>query len=181
MNRWLKALGCFLVLLFGQSQAGLAVEEINKAVRVAALDSPDGPPPCGQDNICNLAACPNDPDCPDSPNGSSGNTNPPATTLGLTGTPSPTGLSGFSGSKFTRGTATSTNTAVFAILSRERSDNPCYVAIGTENVNNAALDTTPTPEIDLCGSKGPTSSTLHADYLDTNAGGGDNRVFVSGV
>ena len=30
----------------------------------AAADSIDGPPPCGQDNICNLAACSLDPDCP---------------------------------------------------------------------------------------------------------------------
>jgi|GEM_PF-6081264 len=39
MNRWLKTLGCFLVLLFGQSQAGLPVYEINKAVRLAALEA----------------------------------------------------------------------------------------------------------------------------------------------
>jgi hypothetical protein len=33
-------------------------------ISVAALDSPDGPPPCGQDGVCNLAACSQDPDCP---------------------------------------------------------------------------------------------------------------------
>jgi hypothetical protein len=33
-------------------------------ISVAALDSPDGPPPCGQDGVCNLAACWQDPDCP---------------------------------------------------------------------------------------------------------------------
>lgn len=32
--------------------------------RIAALDGIDGPPPCGSDGKCNLAACSNDPDCP---------------------------------------------------------------------------------------------------------------------
>jgi hypothetical protein len=33
-------------------------------IYLAAMDSLDGSPPCGQDNVCNLAVCPNDPDCP---------------------------------------------------------------------------------------------------------------------
>jgi hypothetical protein len=33
-------------------------------LRLAALDTPGGPPPCGADGICNLAACRSDPDCP---------------------------------------------------------------------------------------------------------------------
>ncbi len=33
-------------------------------VQLAALDSPDGPPPCGLDNVCNFSVCSNDPDCP---------------------------------------------------------------------------------------------------------------------
>lgn len=33
-------------------------------IYLAALDSIDGPPPCGKDNLCNFAVCPNDPDCP---------------------------------------------------------------------------------------------------------------------
>ena len=33
-------------------------------IRLAALDSPDGPPPCGLDNVCNFSVCSNDPDCP---------------------------------------------------------------------------------------------------------------------
>jgi hypothetical protein len=31
---------------------------------LAAMDTPNGPPPCGSDGICNLAACSQDPDCP---------------------------------------------------------------------------------------------------------------------
>jgi hypothetical protein len=41
-------------LLFGPSQLTLA-----------AVDGEGGPPPCGKDGICNLAACAKDPDCPD--------------------------------------------------------------------------------------------------------------------
>ncbi|MDR4494632.1 MAG: hypothetical protein AB7P17_12230 [Nitrospirales bacterium] len=33
-------------------------------MRLAALDSPDGPPPCGLDNVCNFSVCSSDPDCP---------------------------------------------------------------------------------------------------------------------
>jgi hypothetical protein len=171
MSYLLKTLIYFLIFLFGQSQAGLATGPVG----------PDGEFDCSKDGICRVNECraTPDPDC-ELPTGSSGNTNPPAT-LGLTGQPSATGISGFAGSKFTRGSANSTDMAVYAILSRERSNKPCYVAVGAENVNNAALDSTPTPEIDLCGPKGPTSSTLHADYLDTNAGGSNDKVFVSGV
>jgi hypothetical protein len=31
---------------------------------MAALDSPEGPPPCGSDGMCNIGACAKDPDCP---------------------------------------------------------------------------------------------------------------------
>ncbi|GJL62977.1 MAG: hypothetical protein NPIRA04_16310 [Nitrospirales bacterium] len=34
-------------------------------IRLVALDSVDGPPPCGKDGYCNLNACSADPDCPD--------------------------------------------------------------------------------------------------------------------
>ena len=33
-------------------------------IYLAALDTPDGPPPCGKDGVCNLAVCSSDPDCP---------------------------------------------------------------------------------------------------------------------
>lgn len=38
--------------------------QIRETIHLAALDNPEGPPPCGRDNFCNLAVCPNDPDCP---------------------------------------------------------------------------------------------------------------------
>jgi hypothetical protein len=34
-------------------------------VRLAALDGLNGPAPCGKDNVCNIAACKQDPDCPE--------------------------------------------------------------------------------------------------------------------
>lgn len=47
-----------LLLTFSLAQRGVAMQ-------LAALDGLDGaPPPCGQDNICNAAACAHDPDCP---------------------------------------------------------------------------------------------------------------------
>jgi hypothetical protein len=36
----------------------------SSGVSLAALDTPQGPPPCGRDGMCNLAACNQDPDCP---------------------------------------------------------------------------------------------------------------------
>lgn len=104
---------------------------------------------------------------------------PAGAALELTGEPRSSGISGFPGSKFTRGNANSTGMAVAGIYSRERRDNPCYVAVFTEDIDNAASDGT--PDIDLCGGNGPTSGPLAAVYLDTNAGGGNDRVFVTGV
>lgn len=79
MNYGLKVTFCIAVFLLGYSSASLKAEETNKAVWVAAVDSLDGPPPCGQDKICNLAVCPNDPDCPKNLPGNtdSGNTDSP--------------------------------------------------------------------------------------------------------
>jgi hypothetical protein len=103
---------------------------------------------------------------------------PPAF-AGTTGPVTLTAVSGVPGSVYTLGTPTSSVNAVYALLSRERSDDPCHFAIGTENVNTATLDSAPTEN--LCGPNGPTSSTLHADYLDVNAGGLGDHDFVSGV
>ena len=36
----------------------------SSGVSLAAVDTPEGPPPCGSDGICNLAVCDQDPDCP---------------------------------------------------------------------------------------------------------------------
>jgi hypothetical protein len=170
MKYWSKITIGSVILLFGHSHAGFAVPVLEDDHSVS----------CGLDDVCH-DECGHDPDCPGVLDPPPEDTDSPVTEVVLTGQPSLTGVSGIAGSRYTRGNANSTNTAVFAILSNERSNHPCYVAVGTENVNNAALDTLPVPEVDLCGTNGATSSTLHADYLDTNAGGGDDRVFVSGV
>jgi hypothetical protein len=70
---------------------------------------------------------------------------------------------------------------VDAILSAERSDEPCYVSVGTEDVNDATHDSV--SEHDLCGpqSYNPNGTMLHADFLDVDAGGIDDHVFVNGV
>ncbi len=39
-------------------------DQIPEPIQLAAMDNPEGPPPCGRDNFCNVAVCPNDPDCP---------------------------------------------------------------------------------------------------------------------
>jgi hypothetical protein len=53
------------LLALGMSLPCLAAADVGSLLQLAALDSIDGEPPsCGQDNICNLAACASDPDCP---------------------------------------------------------------------------------------------------------------------
>jgi hypothetical protein len=139
-------------------------------------DPDDFPPDCGEDGICRINECTNDPDCdlPDPPDP------PDPVTYSLTGSVTVTAVSGFVGADVhTLGSENSTQRAVYAILSLERNNDPCYVAIGTEDVNNESIDTAPL--IDHCGSSGPTSSYLHADYLDTDAGGSDDHVFIKGV
>jgi len=97
--------------------------------------------------------------------------------VALTGEPSSTGISGFPGSKFTLGDADSGSRALVGVLSRERSDNPCEVSVGWEDVNQSSANDAITKA--LCGSKGATSSTMGGTYANT--GGTANRVFVSGV
>lgn len=43
---------------------GLLLLVASSGVSLAAMGDDDGPPPCGSDGMCNLAACSNDPDCP---------------------------------------------------------------------------------------------------------------------
>ena len=101
-------------------------------------------------------------------------------TWSLTGSVTPTTVTGVSGSDVhTLGDPDSTQTAIYAVLSRERSDEPCYVAVGAENLNDETIDSVPVK--DHCGEKGPKSSTLHADFLDVNAGGADDHIFIRGV
>lgn len=98
-------------------------------------------------------------------------------TVELTGEPSSTGISGFPGSKFTLGNAGSGSRALVGVLSRERSDKPCEVSVGWEDVNQSSTNDAITK--DLCGKKSATSSTMGGTYANT--GGTANRVFVSGV
>lgn len=95
----------------------------------------------------------------------------------LTGDPSSSGISGFPGSKFTLGDADSSSRALVGVLSRERSDKPCLVSIGWEDVNQFSTNNAVTK--DLCGGKGATSGTMGATYANT--GGMANRVFITGA
>jgi hypothetical protein len=55
-----------LVLCAFFLQASFVLAEGNSQfpILLAAKDSLDGPPPCGSDGVCNMAACKADPDCP---------------------------------------------------------------------------------------------------------------------
>jgi hypothetical protein len=136
MNYWLKTSICFLILLFGQIQAGLT-EEINKFVQIAALDSPNGPPPCGSDGVCNLAACPNDPDCPKNLPGNTNSSTSPEGTASvqhLLNKSVPTATSGKAPTNKTLTKAASENDAVYAVTIGEDSDDPCYMEIKYRDV-----------------------------------------------
>ncbi|HEX3127069.1 MAG TPA: hypothetical protein VH394_07045 [Thermoanaerobaculia bacterium] len=91
----------------------------------------------------------------------------------LTGDPFSTGLSGFPGSKFTLGDPDSSSRALVAVLSRERSDEPCFVSVGWEDVNQSSTNDAITK--DLCGGNGPSSGTMGGTY------GPADRVFITGV
>ncbi|MDH4195387.1 MAG: hypothetical protein OEV70_14700 [Nitrospirota bacterium] len=47
-----------------QGEHAVIQAQMSGSIYLAAMDSLDGPPPCEKDNVCNLAVCPNDPDCP---------------------------------------------------------------------------------------------------------------------
>lgn len=98
-------------------------------------------------------------------------------TVELTGEPSSSGISGFPGSKFTLGDSDSSSRALVGVLSRERSDEPCSVSVGWEDVNQFGTNDAVTK--DLCGNKGPNSGTMGATYANT--GGTANRVFITGA
>lgn len=95
----------------------------------------------------------------------------------LSGTVTTTAVSGFQGTPFTVGDADSATHAVYGISSEERNDNPCFVAVKKENVNNSSAQTSPSK--DLCGSNGPTSSELYVDYGNSDATG--EHTFVTGI
>lgn len=95
----------------------------------------------------------------------------------LTGTPSSTEVSGYKGSTFTLGDADSDERALVGVLSRERSDKPCEVSVGWEDVNKSSINDAITK--DLCGGNGATSGTMGGTYANT--GGTANRVFLTGL
>lgn len=82
------------------------------------------------------------------------------TRLSLTGSVTPTGISGFGGTPFTVGHPESTQ-AVYGVWSVERNDKPCYVGALTEDINNSKDIT---GEIkSLCGNN-PTSNEMKVQF-----------------
>jgi hypothetical protein len=181
MNYVFQTSTCALLLLLTHCRSSFVEMDTSATTQQSlATSTSDDPPDCSADGICRITQCDNDPDCSDLSDGDHNDHPAPAATWALTGSISHTSISGFAGTEVhTLGVANSDVNAVYALLSRERSDDPCYFAIGTENVNNAALDAAPI--VDLCGSNGPTSSYLHADYLDIDAAGSGDHNFISGV
>lgn len=87
-----------------------------------------------------------------------------------------TRVSGFQGSDTTL-KETKSGHAMYGISSWERKDQPCYVKLWTEDVNDAADDKG--GEIkDRCGGS-PTSKEMRAQFSD--AGLNEQRIFVSGI
>jgi hypothetical protein len=95
----------------------------------------------------------------------------------LTGTPTTTTISGFSGTAFTVGDAESTTHAVFGLSSEERFDKPCFVKVKKEIITDPTTQTFPSK--DLCGPNGSTSSEIQADFSNTDETG--ESVFVTGI
>ena len=86
-----------------------------------------------------------------------------------------TKVSGYRGSTFTL-TLNDGSHAMYGISSAERSDNPCWLWIGSESINDSTVQTGDIK--DLCGNKA-TSSTMKAEYRDNMDFG--KRVFVTGL
>jgi hypothetical protein len=96
----------------------------------------------------------------------------------LTGTVHTTARSGHAGVQFTLGTSTSDTYALWGLSGKEHSDDPCWVHIKTENVNDINDQIGHTE--DLCGAAGGNDgSLLVADFANTDFTG--PRAFVSGV
>jgi hypothetical protein len=96
----------------------------------------------------------------------------------LSGGVSTTGISGNSGWDFPLGDDFSENLALYGLLSKEHSNQPCWVQVNTEDVNFAFAKGGAAK--DLCGPAGPNDgSLLIADFADNDFTG--PRAFVSGV
>lgn len=93
------------------------------------------------------------------------------TAVTLSGTVTPTGISGFAGTPFTLGIPDGAR-AVYGIWSVERNDKPCYVATMTEDVNDSKDDSGAIKR--LCGGD-PTSSEMKVQFGEIKFAG---RTFV---
>lgn len=98
-------------------------------------------------------------------------------TMRLDGTVETTAVSGFRGTPFTF-TGRDDLHAVYGLVSAERRDNPCYLDMLTESINDP--DRNGVSVRNFCGGNGATSSMLKVAYEDTWVGFG-KRVFVSGI
>lgn len=83
--------------------------------------------------------------------------------ISLTGTATPTEISGFAGTPFTLGVPEGTR-GVNGLWSTERGDKPCHIASMTEDINDSSDDSGALK--DLCG-KNPTSKEIKAQFDDT--------------
>ena len=125
------------ILLLASSAVSVTAEQTRKVVEIAALDSPGGPPPCGQDGVCNAAACPQDPDCPKKRPGhpsSATSSAPDRAVQHLSDHPVPTSTSGKAPANKTLAKAASANGAIYGVTIGEDSDDPCYMEIKYRDV-----------------------------------------------
>ena len=87
-----------------------------------------------------------------------------------------TKISGYRGTKFEVQDKNEDH-AIYSFMSKERRDQPCYVMVRTENINDHADDAGGGIK-DLCGGKA-TSTQLKVEYSDL--GLNEPRVFVRAV
>lgn len=168
------------LLSLAQCAAATADDETGAVGQALAVGHGDDGPTCGAHDGCKPDCAIPDWDCTSSEDDEDTQSKP-SVTWSLTGSVFRTDVSGYPGSEYTMGNPDSDDSGVYAILSNERSNEPCYVSIGTEDLNNAKSDFTST--LDECGpnSYNESSRFLHADYLDVDAGGDDDHIFVNGV
>ena len=94
----------------------------------------------------------------------------------LTGAPDVTEVSGYHGTPFAL-SATRNDHAMFAISSEERRDQPCWLWLGTEHINDQSNDWG--AALRLCGGERSTDRAIRAEYHDRGYFG--PRVFVTGI
>ena len=127
------AITCIGILLLASSVVSATAEQ---PIEIAALDSPGGPPPCGQDGVCNAGACAQDPDCPKKLPGKSSSTSPTTdrSVQHLLNKPVSTLTSGKAPTNKTLTKAASTNGAIYGVTIGEDTDDPCYMEIKYRDV-----------------------------------------------